>query len=393
MSVTVLYGSSPLLTDAAREDGDRLWIPAVDLEAATGWTREPQGLCRGDACVALQDGWTDGDGRIDLTAFAGHLNQPVVHDSERAVWAFGASAGQRGEDLRSLQAPDFTLPDLDGEPHSLSDYRGSKVFLYTYGSFCGCHLDLPGWQVVYDELRDQGLVIIAVALDAGGADAVRHCVLAPDLAERPDEMRRMMGWSDELWTRAAPATYPCLIDEEHLLADLYQMTNVPMAVWIDEEGRLVRPSEPAGFGEGGLRSLDPETFRTPPAELAKVTANRDTYIAALRDWVAKGADSEFVLSPDEIRARMRLPEAADVEAAAHARIGRHLLHTGDHQGARQHFEEASRLAPDKWPYRRQSFVMAPDRIGTLNDDPEFFAAFMASEEFGFYPRIDMPGIV
>ena len=45
------------------------------------------------------------------------------------------TAADRGRRLASLEAPDFTLPDLDGRPHSLSDHRGAKVFLVAYGSW------------------------------------------------------------------------------------------------------------------------------------------------------------------------------------------------------------------------------------------------------------------
>jgi hypothetical protein len=246
--------------------------------------------------------------------------------------------------------------------------------------------------VVYDELRDEGLEIIAVAFDAGGTDAVRSRVLADGHEEPHASMRVFMGWSDELWADAAPASYPCLIDTEHRVAELYEMTNVPMAVWIDEEGRIVRPAETAGFSEG-FRYADPETMQLPEDELALLSANRTTYIDALRDWVRNGADSEFALDPDEVRRRMRLPTEDDARAAAHARLGRYLLESGDHSGAAEQYREASRLAPAKWPYRRQSFVLAPDRIGTLNDDPEFFAAVAQVEEGGFYPPVEMPGII
>jgi hypothetical protein len=245
--------------------------------------------------------------------------------------------------------------------------------------------------VVYEELRDQGLVVIAVALDAGGAEAVRNRVLCPDLSVRPEVLRKMMGWSDELWSRAAAPTYPCLIDSEHTLAELYQMTNVPMAVWIDEQGRIVRPTESAGFGEG-IRRMNPETFELPSDELALLESNRSTYIDALRDWVRRGAESEFALAPDEVRLRMRLPDADDVLAATHARLGHHLHEVGDDEGAKEHFRHASRLAPEKWPYLRQSMVLDPELIGALNTDPEFWAAASASEKGGLYPPIDMPGI-
>ena len=51
-------------------------------------------------------------------------------------WRISACpAEERGRRLASLEAPDFTLPDLDGRLHSLSDHRGAKVFLVAYGSW------------------------------------------------------------------------------------------------------------------------------------------------------------------------------------------------------------------------------------------------------------------
>jgi len=74
-------------------------------------------------------------GPLDLAAFAGPLDCPVVRDEEHAVWAFGESAAARQADLTSVEARDFTLPDLDGNMHSLSDYRGKKVFLHSWASY------------------------------------------------------------------------------------------------------------------------------------------------------------------------------------------------------------------------------------------------------------------
>jgi hypothetical protein len=135
MSVTILYGETPLVSEDAREEGERLWLSPDDLRAATGWYPQPQGLCRGDACIPLGDEATDADGRVNVVALAEKLKQPVVHDARRGAWVFGVSSAQRSQDLQSLQAPDFTLPDLDGNLHSLSDYRGKKVFLHSYGSY------------------------------------------------------------------------------------------------------------------------------------------------------------------------------------------------------------------------------------------------------------------
>jgi hypothetical protein len=138
MTTTVLFDDEELeLASAAAEHDGRLWLAPAELEALTGWALKPEGLCRAEACVPLpRDGsWLDDAGRVDLATFAERLGRPVVHDDAHAIWAFGESASARGRALDSLQAPDFTLPDLDGKLHSLADHRGRKVFLYAWGSY------------------------------------------------------------------------------------------------------------------------------------------------------------------------------------------------------------------------------------------------------------------
>lgn len=133
----ILYEERTTRVEDAHEAGDRLWLQPEKLEAATGWTLKPEGLCRGDACVPLpRDGsWLDEDGRVDLTAFAERFDRPAVRDRERAIWAFGDSAASRRQSAESGRAPDFTLPDVDGNEHSLSDFRGKKIFLLAWGSY------------------------------------------------------------------------------------------------------------------------------------------------------------------------------------------------------------------------------------------------------------------
>ena len=86
MKATILYDDRVTEDAAATGDGGQLWLEPGDFHAATGWKLEPEGLCRGDACVRLNDGWRDDSGRIDLTAFADHMGQPVVRKrGERCV--------------------------------------------------------------------------------------------------------------------------------------------------------------------------------------------------------------------------------------------------------------------------------------------------------------------
>lgn len=132
-ATTLLYDERVTTLPDAEVRGEALWLSAADMQRATGWKLEPEGLCRGDACVRLAPAWRDDAGRIDLKAFAHHMGQPITRDDN--AWAFGESVNTRHDALFSLNAPDFSLPDLDGVMHKLSDYRGKKIFLHSWGSY------------------------------------------------------------------------------------------------------------------------------------------------------------------------------------------------------------------------------------------------------------------
>jgi hypothetical protein len=139
MAVTLIYDNRASRAPSAVENGGDLWLSFEDLRASTGWEQKPEGLCLGDRCVPVPPSRTSefiaADGRFNLSAFARYLEQPVVHDDTASVWLFGESADVRGQALRSLEAPDFRLPDLDGNLHALSDYRGKKVLLLSWASW------------------------------------------------------------------------------------------------------------------------------------------------------------------------------------------------------------------------------------------------------------------
>ena len=243
------------------------------------------------------------------------------------------------------------------------------------------------WQVVYEELRQEGLEFIGVAFDTGGKAAVEARIKSADIAERPPVLARLMGWADDLWARQAPPTYLNLIDEAHVVGELYGMVNVPQGVWIDEQGHIVRPAESAGTSDM-VRHMNRETFEVPDDAARQGVAIRDEYITALRDWARNGAASRYVLPPDEVRRRLRGPGEADVRAATHVRLARHLFAQGRLDAAKRHFDEAVRLCPDKWNYRRQSYMLDPESIGQLNVTPGFWAAVDALGDQSYYPPAD-----
>ena len=126
-----------VLTPTAQFDvvtRDGLWMSAADAERVTGWTLKPEGMCRAELCVPLPASATKGT-EVDVEAFWKKLGGPAIASEARDVWALGAPTDERNAALEGLQAPDFTLPDIDGAPRSLSKLRGKKVFLATWASW------------------------------------------------------------------------------------------------------------------------------------------------------------------------------------------------------------------------------------------------------------------
>ena len=141
-SVTVIYADQPAEVSRARTDGRNLWLATDDLTRATGWELKPEGACLGDICVPIPRDReaefvrpTDDAVWFNFTALADHTGRPVAWDEPHAVWYVGEEASARSGALTEGIAPDFTLPDLEGRLHSLSDHRGKKVLLAAWASW------------------------------------------------------------------------------------------------------------------------------------------------------------------------------------------------------------------------------------------------------------------
>ncbi len=127
------------------------------------------------------------------------------------------------------------------------------------------------WQGLREELHPKGLEIVTVALDARGAVVARQ------------------------WIEKAAATHPSLIDETHQL-DRLGVVNVPTGIWIDEAGVIVRPPEPAhprrpAYKDQVVPADASATERERIETVKGLTVDADRYVAALRDWVDRGAAS------------------------------------------------------------------------------------------------------
>jgi hypothetical protein len=203
-------------------------------------------------------------------------------------------------------------------------------------------MSLPVWRQLRSELHPKGLEIVTVALDLE-VDAARS------------------------WIERSGAEHPQLVDTAHKLDELLGIVNVPSAVWVDEDGIIVRPPHTAAVERYDWSKLQPpdglpeEIDRHVHDMLEQVKSiprfDADHYADALRDWVDKGAASEYALTPEEVlrRAAPRPPEVA--EAAAEFELGQHLHHTGYVDDARPHFRAAHRLQPENWTYKRNAWEL------------------------------------
>ncbi len=146
-----------------------------------------------------------------------------------------------------------------------------------------------------------------------------------------------------------------------------------MAVWIDEDGVLVRPAESASIVRSPLRDAEvpaglPERIDRAMREVKKMPDHAEGYRAAIVDWAQRGADSPYALAPDEVVARS-LPRGDDeARAAACFELGEHLRRTVGHDAAVPWWREAHRLHPANWTYKRQAWTLVTTPEGATEND-------------------------
>ncbi len=220
------------------------------------------------------------------------------------------------------------------------------------------------WQALHEELEPLGLSVVTVALD-----------LDPEKA-RP-------------WIEAASPTHPSLIDSHHRIDELLGVSNVPMAVWIDESGTLVRPAEGASIQPSPLAAMEitdemPERLQAVLREFKQMPQTGEAYRAAIVDWANLGADSRFAMSPDEVIAASQPRSADHSRAAACFELGIRAETHGDHLAAIDWWKQAHALFPENWTYKRQAWTLESTPEGADSDKAQEVQATYAtswSDEF------------
>lgn len=113
-------------------------------------------------------------------------------------------------------APDFELPDLDESTVRLSDFRGKVVFLNFWATWCQpCREEMPSMEVLYENFKQDGLVIIAVSID--------RVTTKKDIPP---------------FVKSMNLTFPILVDSWGQTDKRYKLMGVPETYIIDQEGIL-----------------------------------------------------------------------------------------------------------------------------------------------------------
>ncbi len=114
---------------------ETLDITAEQFTNGTGWEIKPEGACKADVCVPLdQSGMSGQPGGFNLVGTAERLRMALVHDAKAGLWALGPEAlGDRA--LVSAEAPELVLNDMHGNEFRLSSLRGKKVVVVSWAPY------------------------------------------------------------------------------------------------------------------------------------------------------------------------------------------------------------------------------------------------------------------
>ncbi|MEO1973395.1 MAG: hypothetical protein ABGX07_17680 [Pirellulaceae bacterium] len=203
------------------------------------------------------------------------------------------------------------------------------------------------WQSIYEDINDENFVIMSAAQDTGGEAAAGKIF-------------------DD-----AKVTYTAIIDEDHTISSLFNLVNVPSGVWIDEQGQIVRLNE-------GTYSKH--------HKLGTFEFGSDIYVPALRDWIAKGSDSEFAWSPEEVSANLIPRTPAGERAEPAFKLGVYFHSQGRESQANYWWEESQRLNPDSWNFHRQDWSFTPSEASS-----NFMRKVQGLGDKPYYKPMDLPG--
>lgn len=141
-----------------------------------------------------------------------------------------------------IEAPDFSLEDMDGMDWTLSQLRGKVVMLNFWASWCPpCREEIPSMESVYQDLKDAGFVVLAI-----------------NQWEEPDHVFSYMGQLEVY------PSFPILFDRDSSVSDRYGVKGLPTTLLIDRQGRIrYRAIGGRNFDHPEVRALIQQLLKEP----------------------------------------------------------------------------------------------------------------------------------
>lgn len=145
--------------------------------------------------------------------------KPGITISEESSEISEATESQSNETSpQKMKAPDFTVKDKEGNDVKLSDFVGKPVVVNFWASWCSfCKIEMPDFQEVYDENKDD-----VVFLMINATDGMR------ETTEKAKEFYDEKGY-----------TMPVYFDVDSEAGSAFSVTSLPTTYFIDSEGYLV----------------------------------------------------------------------------------------------------------------------------------------------------------
>ena len=211
---------------------------------------------------------------------------------------------------------------------------------------------MPVWQQVYEEINDPDFVILCVAEDTGG-----EAVAGPIFD-------------------AANATYIQIVDTNHIISCAFNFVNVPSAAWVDEEGRIVRIDEGTYAKVHELGD-----------EKRSITFGNNVYTPALRDWVEKGSNSEYVQSVETVTGNIRALSFEQQKADAAFRLANLFREHGLTAKAEHYWNLTQTLNPESINFFRQNLTLSEE--GSAGEQFMTRRGEYESQKKDYYRPLDM----
>lgn len=150
-----------------------------------------------------------------ITAFFVTTNYGKASSSNQLVSANAALVNTTTDGLVNKKAIDFTLKDINGKDVSLSDFKGKNVYLNFFTTWCPpCRAEMPDIEKMYQKYRDKDFVVLAV-----------------NLGEDKDTVKKFFENNN--------LNFNVVLDQDQTVAQKYNITAIPVSVFIDKQGTVV----------------------------------------------------------------------------------------------------------------------------------------------------------